>query len=99
MLIVLLLSNIVLLILCVILARKIIKFRIVKRQKPFLKKRIIPHISIPKIDPIFKHNAFGYTSETETIFVGSTLFSTSDGESWILSVLAKKSKNIFEFGT
>ena len=60
-------------------------------------------IPIEQFDPIFYPGTYGPTLATEVrfIFRGSFVVTggTSDLEAWILAVLAKSRKNIFEFGT
>lgn len=55
------------------------------------------------MDPIFKPGPFGPGLETEVHFLGRGPIhvqgSTSDAEAWILSVLAKRARCLFEFGT
>jgi len=60
-------------------------------------------ISLPDLDPIFHVNEFGPTQDTQVQFIGRGHLivpgGTSDAEAWVLSVLAKKARTIFEFGT
>ncbi|HRI78563.1 MAG TPA: class I SAM-dependent methyltransferase [Cyclobacteriaceae bacterium] len=60
-------------------------------------------ISLPDVDPIFHVNEFGPTQDTQVQFIGRGHLivpgGTSDAEAWVLAVLAKKAKTIFEFGT
>ena len=73
------------------------------KQKGSLRSWPIKSISLPEVDPIFKTNEFGPTLETTVQFIGRGHLivpgGTSDAEAWVLSVLAKKAKQIFEFGT
>lgn len=73
------------------------------QQKGVFGKWPIPKISLDELDPIFASGALGPTIETEVKFIGRSNIvvpgGTSDAEAWILSVLAKKAKSIFEFGT
>lgn len=53
------------------------------------------------IDPVFTPGPLGYGRETEVALIGDTggTATTSETEAWILCVLARRSKRIFEFGT
>ena len=96
--IVLLLSVVVFLLL-----RKIAKHKEIHKQQGLFKAWPIKKVSVDELDPIFTPNQFGPTRDAMVHFLGASNLvvpgGTSDSESWILSVLAKKSKNIFEFGT
>ena len=64
----------------------------------------IPTCSLADFDPLFApHPVFGPTLATEVRFVGRgsmhVLGGTTDVESWILAVLAKRARRLFEFGT
>jgi hypothetical protein len=73
------------------------------KQKGLFSKWPIPRISLEQLDPIFHTNEYGPTLDTAVHFIGRGNLNvpggTSDSEAWILSVLAKKANNIFEFGT
>lgn len=60
-------------------------------------------VALPgEIDSAMRETDIGTTLESEVYLVGSgggISVSTSDTEAWILSILAKRSSNIFEFGT
>ena len=66
-------------------------------------KKVIPECSLQEVDPVFTVDEFGTTLATEVAFVGRSNLPAQgairDSEAWILSVLAKKSKRMFEFGT
>jgi predicted O-methyltransferase YrrM len=55
------------------------------------------------VDPILKPGPFGPTCDTEVAFIGRGPYvvdgGTSDAEAWILAVLAKRARTMFEFGT
>ncbi len=63
----------------------------------------IKMIALEEFDQAFKRNQFGPTIEgAEVVFLGEGDgfgAATSDVEAWILSVLSKKAKMMFEFGT
>ena len=60
-------------------------------------------VPLADLDPVFATNELGPTLETEVSFVGRGPLvvpgGTSDAEAWVLSTLAKRANNIFEFGT
>ena len=78
-------------------------YRAQVKQKGSFSAWPIKTISLPEIDPVFKTNEFGPTLETTVKFIGRGHLivpgGTSDAEAWVLSVLAKNAKQIFEFGT
>jgi hypothetical protein len=64
----------------------------------------IPSMPPSAVDPIFKETDLGPAAETEVSFIGGADAmmipgGTSDTEAWVLAVLSKKSKLMFEFGT
>lgn len=63
----------------------------------------LPTITLDVIDPVFTPNRFGPTLATEVSFIGHGPLvvpgGTSDGEAWILAVLARQARCLFEFGT
>ncbi|TAF65193.1 MAG: class I SAM-dependent methyltransferase [Cytophagales bacterium] len=60
-------------------------------------------VSLAEIDPVFTPNEFGVTLDTQVQYIGKgnlpVVGATSDTEAWVLAVLAKKAKKMFEFGT
>lgn len=63
----------------------------------------LPTTRLQDIDPVFTPDRFGPTRATEVSFIGHGPIAvpggTSDGEAWVLAVLAKKAECLFEFGT
>ena len=64
----------------------------------------IPEMSVTDLDPAFRVGPLGPDRErTEVVFLGGgnvlVPASTTDYEAWILAVLAKDAKRMFEFGT
>ena len=63
----------------------------------------LPSIPLHELDPVFASGQHGPTLATEVHFVGrgpvSVPGGTSDGEAWILAVLAKQARHCFEIGT
>ena len=100
---ILIISNLLFLGAIAVLVKRLIKLSRRSGQPLGWKKSQIPIISLEEVDPIFKRNEFGTTWETEVFLVGRAespaIGAVSDSEAWVLSALAKKSKNIFEFGT
>lgn len=65
-------------------------------------KSAIPKIAPEALSDRLRHNDLGVTLEAEVRYVGSSTHvpgGTSDQEAWILAVLAKDAKRLFEFGT
>ena len=64
----------------------------------------IRKVRISEVDPVFRQGRLGPSLETEVTMVGGadTMMvpgGTSDAEAWILAVLSKSAKVMFEFGT
>lgn len=63
----------------------------------------VPRIPLDALDPVFGPDRFGPTRATEVAFIGRGSLDvpggTSDAEAWILSVLARRARGLFEFGT
>lgn len=74
-----------------------------RRRRGLLRDWPIPPISIERFDDVFRLGPFGPTPATEVAFIGrgplKVLGGTDDYEAWILAVLAKRARHIFEFGT
>jgi hypothetical protein len=74
-----------------------------RKQRGLFAPWPIPTIGIDELDPVFATGPFGPTLDTEVTFVGRASLvvpgGTSDAESWILAVLAKRASRLFEFGT
>ena len=60
-------------------------------------------LPLAELDSVFATGPFGPTRETEVVFIGRGPLvvpgGTSDGEAWVLAVLAKRASRLFEFGT
>lgn len=78
-------------------------YRSLVKQRGSFRRWPIPSITLDQLDPIFHTNELGPTLETSVQFIGRGHLivpgGTSDTEAWVLSVLSKKAKTIFEFGT
>jgi predicted O-methyltransferase YrrM len=62
-------------------------------------RRVLPEV----VDPVLRPGPYGPTRDTEVAFIGRGPYvvdgGTSDAEAWILAVLAKRARTMFEFGT
>ena len=64
----------------------------------------IPQISVGELDPVFEPGPLGPKLDSEAVLIAGTdllrvVGSTSDVEAWILAVLSKRARLMFEFGT
>jgi predicted O-methyltransferase YrrM len=62
----------------------------------------VPSLPVHRFDPAFAHGPFGPTTAAEVHFIGhggSVPGATSNTEAWILAVLARNARAMFEFGT
>lgn len=63
----------------------------------------LPSVPLHEVDPVFGAGPHGPTVETEVHFIGRGPINvpggTSDGEAWVLAVLAKPAHRCFEIGT
>ena len=100
---VLIVINILLLIAVVLLGINVYRVRVHKRQRGLLRAWPIKQVTLPEFDDVFNLNELGPTLDTEVRFVGRGPLlvhgGTTDAEAWILAVLAKHAKCMFEFGT
>jgi predicted O-methyltransferase YrrM len=94
---------VVLLVGAVLLALAFLRQRAVRKQRNLFGEWPIPRVSPERIDARFAPGPFGPTRETEVSFIGRGPYvvdgGTSDAEAWILAVLAKDARLMFEFGT
>ena len=81
--------------------KKLKKFRF--KDRHLTGPHQIPTVPVYDLDTAFDSDEFGPTLKTEVNFIGraglSVVGAISDSEGWVLAVLAKKAKQIFEFGT
>ncbi|MCP4922505.1 MAG: class I SAM-dependent methyltransferase [bacterium] len=79
----------------------IVHKRATRKQRNVFSRWPVPTVALSEWDEIFKIDQMGPSRDTcVKMFCNiKTLGGTSDREAWILSVLAKRSKAIFEFGT
>jgi len=94
---------IVLLITNIWVGSRYLDYRSKLKQRGFVKNWPIPLVLLDQLHPSFVTNDLGPTLLSQVKFVGkgnlNVLGGTSDSEAWILAVLSKTSRNIFEFGT
>jgi predicted O-methyltransferase YrrM len=73
------------------------------RQRGWLRRWPVPRIPVEHLDPRFVPDELGATRAAEVSYVGRGTIrvpgGTSDAEAWILAVLARDAKQMFEFGT
>lgn len=82
---------------------RLLKNRARRKQRFITGPWPIPTRRIEEVDPRFATDELGPTRATEVLFIGkghnAVKGGTNDDEAWILSVLAKHSRDMFEFGT
>lgn len=75
-----------------------------RKQRNTLSSWPVPTVKLHEFDPIFAQGERGPSLETQVTYVGGADVmhvpgATSDAEAWILAVLAKRARMMFEFGT
>jgi hypothetical protein len=74
-----------------------------RRAEDLFGRYAIPPIPLAELDPMFQSGPFGPELATEVHFIGrggvQVPGGTTDSEAWILAVLAKGARRMFEFGT
>ena len=75
-----------------------------RKRRGVFSKWPIPSVPPSSLDPVFRETDLGPAPETEVSFIGGSDTmtipgGTSDTEAWVLAVLAKKARIMFEFGT
>ena len=78
--------------------------RAIRKQRGLFTRWPIPSVPASDVDPAFRQDAIGPSLDTEVALVGGAGVmhlpgGTSDTEAWILAVLAKRARLMFEFGT
>ena len=80
-----------------------LRHRAVRKQRNLFGEWPIRRVPPEAVDPVLRPGAFGPTRDTEVAFIGRGPYvvdgGTSDAEAWILAVLAKRARRMFEFGT
>lgn len=86
-----------------ILALTHLRHRAVRKQRNLFGEWPIRRVPPEAVDPVLRPGPFGPTRDTEVAFIGRGPYvvdgGTSDAEAWILAVLAKGARRMFEFGT
>ena len=74
-----------------------------QRQRGLLRRWPIRKVPVEALDPRFAPDELGPTRAAEVVYVGRGTIrvpgGTSDTEAWILAVLARDARRLFEFGT
>jgi len=74
-----------------------------QRQRGLFRRWPIRKVPVEALDPRFVPNELGPTRAAEVVYVGRGTIrvpgGTSDTEAWILAVLARDARRLFEFGT
>ena len=87
----------------IVLAVSLLRQRSERKQRNLFGEWPIARVKPEVVDPVFRPGAFGPARETEVAFIGRGPYvvdgGTSDAEAWILAVLARRAKLMFEFGT
>jgi predicted O-methyltransferase YrrM len=93
----------VLLLLLGLVTREWLVLRTRLRQRGLFRRWPIPRIPLDQLDSRFRPDLLGPTLAAEVTFLGRGALrvpgGTSDAEAWILAVLAKDARVMFEFGT
>ena len=97
------LAILILAVLLAIATREWLVLRARQRQRGLLRRWPIRKIPVEELDPRFHPDELGATRAAEVTYVGRGTIrvpgGTSDTEAWILAVLAKDARRLFEFGT
>jgi hypothetical protein len=87
----------------VLVTREWLILRARLRQRGLFRRWPIPKVPVERLDPRFRPDELGATPAAEVTYVGRGTIrvpgGTSDTEAWILAVLAKDARRLFEFGT
>lgn len=86
-----------------LVGREWLRLRALQRQRGFLRRWPVPKAGVEALGGRFAAGEFGATLAAEVVFLGRANLrvpgGTSDTESWILAVVAKDARRLFEFGT
>lgn len=96
-------ANVLLLVVTVLLARYVVTTRNRRHQRGVFGPWPIRKVRLDEFDPAFATDELGPGHDAEVHFIGKgnlpVLGGTTDVEAWILAVLAKRARLMFEFGT
>ncbi len=80
-----------------------LKVQAQRRERGMFGPWPIRKVSLDEFDPAFALGPFGPGRDAEVTFIGRGTLpvegGTSDAETWVLAVLAKRARRLFEFGT
>jgi hypothetical protein len=96
-------TTLLFLIAAIVLGVQQLRLRAVRKQRGLFAEWPIRRVPPEAVDPVLKPGPLGPTTETEVAFIGRGPYvvdgGTSDAEAWILAVLAKRARRMFEMGT
>lgn len=94
---------VVLAVLLLFVGREWLTLRARQRQRGLLSRWPIPKVPVENLGDRFRPDELGATRAAEVTYVGRGTIrvpgGTSDTEAWILAVLARDARRMFEFGT
>lgn len=96
------LASLAWLVVVALLLRRVLRDRRDRLRRNARRSATIPTVPVERLDPVFRRGPFGPTLDTEVAFVGggnAVPHGTTDFEAWILAVLARRARLLFEFGT
>lgn len=97
------LALVLLAVLLAIATRGWLVLRARQRQRGIFRRWPIRKVPVEQLDPRFEPDELGATRSAEVTYLGRGTIrvpgGTSDTEAWILAVLAKDARRLFEFGT
>ena len=100
---ILIVVTLLLLLAALVLGLAQLRHRAVRKQRNLFGEWPIRRVPPETVDPVLRPGPFGPTRDTEVAFIGRGPYvvdgGTSDAEAWILAVLAKRARTMFEFGT
>jgi hypothetical protein len=87
----------------VVLGVQELRHRATRKQRSLFGEWPVRRVLPEEVDPVLAPGPVGPTLATEVAFVGRGPYvvdgGTSDAEAWILAVLSKRARRMFEFGT
>lgn len=93
----------ILLVAVALLARYVVRVRSDRKQRGLFGPWPVPKVGVDRLDGRFATTELGPSLDSEVRFLGRGMLNvpggTTDTEAWILSVLAKNARTLFEFGT
>ena len=96
-------TTLLFLVAAIVLGVQQLRLRAVRKQRGLFAEWPIRRVPPEAVDPVLKPGPLGPTTETEVSFIGRGPYvvdgGTSDAEAWILAVLARRAKRMFEVGT